>query len=176
MIVRILIKTAFKSILLISKFDCCSFCEFDWVLYGKTVEGCTLKVRLCIGSREVSLMPMAVAASVIWPGPSHKWVGNIRSERRQKYLQSSGRNTYRAEEEILTEQRQKYTESRSGKSLCWGIFQVRGQCPLQRVHIGNLLAEEAPPGDKSPAGQISSASKSNDSGGQRETCIHWFNM
>ena len=94
-------KISFKSILLISKFDCCSFCEFDWVLYGKTVEGCTLKVRLCIGSREVSLMPMAVAASVIWPGPSHKWVGNIRGERRQKYLQSRGRNTYRPVKKYL---------------------------------------------------------------------------
>ena len=38
----------------------------------ETVEGCMLEVRLCIGGGEVSLMPMAVAASVIWPGPSHK--------------------------------------------------------------------------------------------------------
>ena len=97
---------------------------------------------------------MAVAASVIWPCPSHKWVGNIRSEKWEKYLQSWSRNTHRAAAENL------FVEA---------SFKWEATAP-SRLHI-NWQPPGAPPGDKSPAGQISSASKSNDSERQRETCI-----
>ena len=68
-------------------------------------------------------MPMAVAASVIWPSPSHIWVGNIRCERRQKYLQSCDRNTNRAAAENL------FVEA----SFKW-------EASAPSPYIGNLLA------------------------------------